>query len=73
MEQMEHGKGMITTIFNKKGFGFIRQEDGTDIFFHARGCVDIVFEELREGMEVSYIATADTPTRKPRAVGVVMA
>ena len=64
-------KGIVVRIVAKRGFGFIRQEDGSDIFFHAVGCVDPEFEGLREGMEVEYMAITDKATNRPRAIGVV--
>lgn len=69
---METQKGVILRIMTSRGFGFIRQEDGTDIYFHAVGCVSPSFEELREGMPVEYIATAEK-NGKTRAIGVVSA
>ncbi len=65
---METKKGFIKKIISKRGFGFIRQEDGTDIFFHAVGVFG-EFGQLREGMEVSYRVIEDTGKR-PRAIGV---
>lgn len=67
---METRKGIITHIVKTKGFGFIRQEDGSDIFFHAMGCVNPAFEDLREGMEVEYMAVVQHKGRR-RAIGVV--
>jgi CspA family cold shock protein len=37
-----------------KGFGFISNNSGTDLFFHMSAVVDVRFEELREGQKVSY-------------------
>jgi cold shock CspA family protein len=68
---METRKGMVIRIATKKGFGFIRQGDGTDIFFHAVGCVEPHFNDLREGMEVEYIVVTDKITKRARAIGVV--
>jgi cold shock CspA family protein len=67
---METQKGIIIRILTGRGFGFIRQEDGTDIFFHAVGCVS-PFETLREGMEVEYMVVTNTKKNKQRAIGVV--
>jgi len=68
---METRKGIIVRIVSKNGFGFIQQKDGSDIFFHAVGCVDPDFDDLREGMEVEYMAITDKATNRPRAIGVV--
>lgn len=37
-----------------KGFGFISNNSGTDLFFHMSAVVDVRFEELQEGQKVSY-------------------
>lgn len=46
-------KGRITTIKRNKGFGFIRDEAGTDRFFHANS-VETPFEQLQEGLDVTF-------------------
>lgn len=68
---METRKGTIIKILRKAGYGFLRQEEGTDIFFHALGCVDPDFEDMREGMEVSYLYVEMQDNEKSRAIGVV--
>ena len=38
-----------------KGFGFISREgEEKDLFFHSNDLVDITFDELKEGTEVSF-------------------
>ena len=37
-----------------KGFGFISNASGTDLFFHMSAVEGVRFEELREGQKVSY-------------------
>tara|TARA_R110002095_G_scaffold160520_5_gene139176 strand:+ start:725 stop:922 length:198 start_codon:yes stop_codon:yes gene_type:complete len=37
-----------------KGFGFISDGTGKDMFFHSSALEDARFEELREGQRVSY-------------------
>jgi cold shock protein len=37
-----------------KGFGFIENGTGTDVFFHMSAVEGVRFEELREGQKVSY-------------------
>jgi CspA family cold shock protein len=63
------GKGIIKTIHHDRGFGFIRQDDGTEIFFHASGvCNPPKLEDLREGYEVKYIIV-EAPKGK-KAIGI---
>ena len=68
------GKGIVKTIYHDKGFGFIRQDDGTDIFFHASGvCNPPKFEDLREGMPVNYflVEYEKKGEKRRKAIGVV--
>ncbi|MEN9920254.1 MAG: cold shock protein [Candidatus Parcubacteria bacterium] len=38
-----------------EGYGFIKPEDGSkDVFFHASAIVDVTFDELKEGDEVTF-------------------
>ena len=37
-----------------KGFGFIEQSNGQDLFFHSSSLTNARYEELREGQMVSY-------------------
>ena len=37
-----------------KGFGFISNASGTDMFFHMSAVEGTRFEDLREGQKVSY-------------------
>jgi CspA family cold shock protein len=47
---------MATGIIKKltdKGFGFIKIQDGEDVFFHSSGCT-VPFDSLKEGDTVSF-------------------
>ena len=46
-------EGTIKRITDK-GFGFIENESGTDMFFHSSSLEGVSYEELREGQRVSY-------------------
>ena len=37
-----------------KGFGFISNDTGKDLFFHMSAVEGVRFEELREGQKVSF-------------------
>ena len=46
-----------------KNFGFIAQEGGDDLFFHANSLESVEFESLREGDKVEF-EVIDTPKGK---------
>ena len=68
-EKMDKGKGIVTTVFQNKGFGFIRQDDGTEIYFHASGVCNPESKDLKEGYKVEYMIV-EVPKGK-KAIGVV--
>jgi len=51
-----------------RGFGFIRNNRGSDIYFDMSSVDGITFAELREGQRVSF--TEITSGTKPRAENV---
>ena len=46
-------KGTIRRIIDR-GFGFIKTEDETDLFFHRNDLEGVEFYSLREGQEVEF-------------------
>ena len=62
--------GTIARLLLDKGFGFIRDERGTEHFFHRGSVRGAVFELLREGQRVDF-----TPeeSQKGRRAGDVRA
>jgi len=46
--------GVVKWFSDKKGYGFIEQEDGTDIFVHFSAVKDDGFKSLNEGDKVSF-------------------
>ena len=47
-------KGKVKWFNEIKGFGFIRQENGPDIFVHYSDIRDEGYRTLEEGMEVEF-------------------
>ena len=46
--------GVVKWFNNQKGYGFIEQEDGTDVFVHHTGINATGFKTLNEGDRVSF-------------------
>ena len=46
--------GTVKWFNNKKGFGFIQLEDGTDVFAHFRSIKGSGFKSLNEGQRVEF-------------------
>ncbi len=47
-------KGKVKWFNNQKGYGFISDENGTDVFVHYSGLNMEGFKTLDEGQEVEY-------------------
>jgi CspA family cold shock protein len=61
--------GTIKTLRVDKGFGFIRDSSGKDIFFHASAIYGESIDMLREGDGVEFEVGQDGP-KGPRATNV---
>ena len=61
-------KGTIKAILDR-GFGFIKTEEGTEIFFHRSELQNVTFDTLRQGQEVEF-EMGQGPDGRSRAVGV---
>jgi CspA family cold shock protein len=46
--------GTVKWFNDRKGFGFIEQEDGPDVFVHHSGIVSDGFKSLDEGDHVTF-------------------
>ena len=47
-------EGTVKWFNDRKGFGFIQQEDGEDVFVHHTGISGSGFKTLAEGERVSF-------------------
>ncbi len=61
-------KGTVKWFNEKKGFGFLSHDDGTDLFVHYSGIVGGGFKTLNEGDRVEF--EVEQGDKGPRAIDV---
>jgi CspA family cold shock protein len=61
-------EGTVKWFNEKKGFGFIASDDGTDVFVHFSAIQDSGFKTLAEGQRVSF--DVERGKKGPSAVNV---
>jgi CspA family cold shock protein len=54
LEVLEMAKGKVKWFNDKKGYGFIEQEGGKDVFVHFQAIQGDGFKTLKEGQEVTF-------------------
>jgi CspA family cold shock protein len=62
--------GTVKWFNEKKGYGFIEQEDGPDVFVHHSGINATGFKTLYEGDRVTF--TVEDGKKGPSAVNVTV-
>jgi CspA family cold shock protein len=63
-------KGRVKWFNDQKGYGFIEQEDGPDVFVHHSGIEGSGFKSLNEGDEVTF--DVEQGQKGPAAVRVTV-
>jgi CspA family cold shock protein len=62
--------GIVKWFDDRKGYGFIEQEDGTDVFVHHSGINATGFKSLSEGDSVTF--DVEQGKKGPSAVNVTV-
>ncbi len=60
--------GTVKWFNEKKGFGFIQQDDGGDLFVHYSSIISTGFKTLLEGQKVRF--EVETTPKGPKATNV---
>ncbi|MDD5595824.1 MAG: cold shock domain-containing protein [Candidatus Omnitrophica bacterium] len=60
--------GKIKKIVRERGFGFISDSDGREVFFHQSNIIDTQMDALKEEQEVEF--EIENSPKGPRAINV---
>lgn len=60
--------GKIKKIVRERGFGFISDTDGREVFFHQSGLVNAQFDALKEEQKVEF--EIEKSPKGPRAISI---
>ena len=60
--------GKIKKLIRERGFGFISDTDGREVFFHQSSLIDIKFDALNEEQGVEF--EVEKSPKGPRAINV---
>ena len=61
-------KGKIKKLFRERGFGFISDTEGRELFFHQSGLVEAAFTALNEDQQVEF--EVEKSEKGPRAIKI---
>ena len=61
-------RGRIKKLVRDRGFGFIADTDGREVFFHQTSLVEVTFNALNEDQEVEF--DVEKSEKGPRAINI---
>jgi CspA family cold shock protein len=64
-------KGKIKRLIKDRGFGFISDTDGREVFFHRNNLVGVEFERLDEEQTLEF--DVENSPKGPRAINIKIA
>lgn len=64
-------QGKVKWFSNQKGYGFISQDNGKDVFVHFSGIVSEGYKSLKEGQDVEFEITQGAKGEQAANVKVV--
>lgn len=62
--------GTVKRLMTERGFGFIQDEQGAELFFHHTAVDNAAFDTLREGQQVEFERERDPRGKGDRAANV---
>jgi len=60
--------GKIKKVVRERGFGFISDTDGREVFFHQSSIIDARFDSLTEDQDVEF--EVEKSPKGPRAINI---
>tara|TARA_B100000315_G_C14297842_1_gene460428 strand:+ start:325 stop:531 length:207 start_codon:yes stop_codon:yes gene_type:complete len=63
--------GKVKKLVRERGFGFISDTDGSEVFFHKNSLVDVEFDALNENDELEF--EVEQSPKGPSATNVKLA
>lgn len=62
--------GTVVRLIRDRGFGFLRLDDGSEVFFHHSAMAPGEFDTLHEGEQLDFTVEQDPRGRGSRAANV---
>jgi CspA family cold shock protein len=63
-------RGTVVRMIRDRGFGFVRCEDDSEVFFHHSSLPRGVFDTIQDGQEMEFDVETDAGGRGQRATNI---